>query len=53
MVTTNEFEAGRVNLFPTVQVIVVAVDAVTTHGMPSITTDGVSKLRLLPVMVSA
>ena len=51
--TTNELEAGRVSLFPTVQVIVVAVDAVTTHGMPSMTTVGVSKLRFLPVRVSA
>lgn len=49
--TTNELEAGRVSLAPTVQVMEVAVDTVTTHGMPSITTEGVSKLRFVPVRI--
>jgi hypothetical protein len=43
--TTNELEAGRVSLAPTVQVMEVTVDAVTAHVIPSMTTDGVSKLR--------
>lgn len=49
--TMKELEAGRESLDPTVQVMEVAVDAVTAQGMPSIVTVGVSKLREVPVRV--
>lgn len=49
--TTNEFYFGKESLDPTVQVMEVEVLAVTAHGIPSIVTVGVAKLRLTPVRV--
>jgi hypothetical protein len=43
--TINELAEGSESLEPTVQVMEVEVEAVTTHEMPSMTTVGVSKLR--------